>query len=237
MIHAALPAILPGFASPVHDAQQCFRTLLEAMSRPGKPVCLGVLPPVTSLNAAMPASCISGMVAIALTLCDADTQIWLDVCLDTPAMRQHLRFHCGCSIASGPETASFAFIGNAKAMPRFAAFSPGEPEYPDRSATLIIAAKLTAEEQGCLISGPGISPARNPQGLPFGPGGLPAWFWEEWAMSRDGYPLGVDVVFVDSHPSGGNFVRIAGLPRSASAVPPSRFRSGSAGENKICMSR
>ncbi|MDR2800825.1 MAG: phosphonate C-P lyase system protein PhnH [Desulfovibrio sp.] len=237
MSSTVLPGILPGFSTPVHDAQHCFRALLEAVSRPGKPVCLNVLPPVSSLGASVPDSCLSGLVAVALTLCDADTPVWLDVCLDTPAMRQHLRFHCGCSIVSDPGAASFALIGNAETMPRFTSFFPGEPEYPDRSATLIIAARFTAAERGCLVSGPGISPARNPQGLPFCPGGLPVWFWEEWTVNRDGYPLGVDVIFVDSSPSDGNFVCIAGLPRSVSAVSPNRACFGPAGETRACMSQ
>ncbi|MDR3177089.1 MAG: phosphonate C-P lyase system protein PhnH [Desulfovibrio sp.] len=235
MSRAVLPAILPGFASPVHDAQRCFRALLEAMSRPGKPIFLDVLPPVASLGATVPSSCLSGLIAIALTVCDADTPVWLDDYLDTPVMRQHLRFHCGCPIVSGPEAATFALIGNAKAMPRFGCFSLGEPEYPDRSATLIIAADFTATGQECMVSGPGISPVQNPSGMPFGPGDLPAWFWEDWAWNRDGYPLGIDVVFVDSSLSDGNFVRIAGLPRSASAIAPIRACFGAAGEDRTCM--
>jgi alpha-D-ribose 1-methylphosphonate 5-triphosphate synthase subunit PhnH len=238
MTGAVPSALLPGFADPVHDAQQCFRAVLEALSRPGKPASLGVLPPSASLQDAMPATCLSGLIAIALTLCDADTPVWLDSRLDTPAMRQHLRFHCGCPVVSDPGLADFAFIGDAKAMPRFACFSSGDPGCPDRSATLIIAAGLAMMAPDCLVSGPGVSRALHPRGLPFGPAGLPAWFWDDWAMNRAGYPAGVDVLFVDSRRSDGHCVRIAGLPRTASVLPARRRTApGRIRENSSCMSR
>jgi alpha-D-ribose 1-methylphosphonate 5-triphosphate synthase subunit PhnH len=238
MTGAVPSAFLPGFADPVHDAQRCFRAVLEALSRPGKPATLGVLPPPPSVQDAMPAACLSGMIAIALTLCDADTPVWLDARLDTPAMRQHLRFHCGCPVAPDPGLADFAFIGDAKAMPRFACFSSGDPGYPDRSATLIIAADLSMTAPDYLISGPGVSRALHPRGLPFAPAGLPAWFWEDRAMNRSGHPAGVDVLFVESRRSDGDSVRIAGLPRTASALPAKgRAAPGRVREDNPCMSR
>lgn len=231
------PAILPGFTDPVHDAQNCFRTVLEAMSRPGETVPLTALPAVTYLNATMAGACLSGMVSIALTLCDANTPVWLDGRLDTPAMRQHLRFHCGCPVVSDPGRAAFAFIGDAKTMLRFERFSSGTLEYPDRSATLIIAAGFTATAPVRLISGPGVSALRYPQGLPFSPTGLPAWFWDALATNRAGYPLGVDIVFVDSSRPDGDTVRIAALPRTALAIAPDLTGSGPTKENRVCMSR
>ncbi len=228
-------AILPGFTDPVHGAQSCFRTVLAAMSRPGRTMTLRGLPPSTHLNATMPAAGLAGMVAIALTLCDADTPIWLDPYLDTPAMRQHLRFHCGSPIVDEPGQTSFAFIGEAKKMPRFERFSSGTPEYPDRSATLVIAADLTAVAAERGISGPGVPPTEHPEGLPFGLGGLPAWFWDDRTMNQASYPQGVDVIFVDSSPRNTNSVCIVALPRTTSAVPPGRADSGPIKENPKCM--
>ena len=228
------PVILPGFANPVHDAQTCFRTLLEAMSQPGKTVSLSVMPPVTYLNATMPAACLAGMVCIALTLCDTETPVWLDACLDTPAMRQHLRFHCGCPIVPDPGQASLAFIGNARGMPRFDRFSSGDPEYPDRSATLIIAADLTAADPDRRLSGPGVSNAHNPQGLLFGSASLPAWFWDDRAENEAGYPQGVDVFFVESRQTVSDSVRIAGLPRTTFAAPAHQAGSGPFKERISC---
>lgn len=234
---AVQPSILPGFQDPVHDAQQCFRIVLEAMSRPGNPVSLEVMPPARFLNASIPASCLAGMVAIALTLCDADTSVWLDSSLDTPAMRRHLRFHCGCPMAEEPEKADFAFIGDPEKMPRFERFSPGEPEYPDRSATLVLAADIGASSLERGLCGPGISPLRHPLGLPLSVGGLPSWFWEDRAVNQAGYPLGVDVLFVSSRSTGDDSVLIAGLPRTTRAAPPSQPLSGSPKEKQPCMSR
>jgi alpha-D-ribose 1-methylphosphonate 5-triphosphate synthase subunit PhnH len=229
--------ILPGFADPVHDAQTCFRAVLDGMSRPGNTVTLALLPPVIHLNAALPASCLAGMVAIALTLCDAGTPVWLDARLDTPAMRQHLRFHCGCPIVSDPGRAGFAFIGDPKTMPRFECFSSGEPAYPDRSATLILAADFAAAAPYCLLSGPGIPRAGHPQGELFGLAGLPARFWEDRTRTRTEYPLGVDFLFVDTSRTQGGAVRIACLPRTTSAVPVNGTPPLPAKEHKACMSR
>lgn len=238
MSRTSQSAILPGFADPVHDAQNCFRAVLEAMSRPGKTVSLTALPSVTYLNATMPAACLAGMTAIALTLCDADTPVWLDDRLDTPAMRQHLRFHCGCPVVGDPGRASFAFIGDAGKMPKFERFSSGDPEYPDRSATLVLAVDFTASAQDYhRLFGPGISPAQNPQGALFGPAGLPAWFWDDRAVNRTAYPLGVDVIFVDMNRAEGDSARIAGLPRTTSAVPANRAASRTVKENRACMSQ
>lgn len=237
MSSAARSPILPGFADPVHDAQTCFRAVLDGMSRPGKAVTLANVPPVANLNANMPRSCLGGMVAIALTLCDADTPVWLDAFLDTPALRRHLRFHCGCSITSGPERASFALIGDPETMPHLERFFPGDPAYPDRAATLVMAADFSTAGPGRSLSGPGIPRGLHPQGALFGPAGLPAWFWEERAASHAGYPLGVDIIFVDASPSDNDPARIAALPRSTAAVPADRADTLSAKEKSICTSR
>lgn len=228
---------LPGFTDPVHDAQRCFRAVLDAFSKPGTAMPLISAPPPGQLAPGVPASCLSGLIAAALTLCDSETPVWLDAALDTPAMRRHFRFHCGCRIVAEPKEALFSFIGSAKSMPRFCRFSSGCPEYPDRSATLVIAADLSLPGREMLLSGPGISPALHPAGFPFAPSALPEWFWEDWAENHAAYPLGVDIMFVDSDAAEGSFPRIAALPRSTAAVPGGKGAPGAFKEKNTCTSR
>ena len=216
-------ATQPGFADPVGDAQACFRALLEALSLPCRAVPLPVMPPVKYLSATFIPERLAALVAVALTLCDADTPVWLDDSLNTPGMRQHLRFHCGCPIVESPGEARFAFIGNARTMPRLVRFNAGEPEYPDRSTTLVIATDWNTEVTAYHAFGPGISPVQYPGGIPATPGGLPPWFWDDWAENNAAYPLGVDAFFVGTALSDNGGAIIAGFPRTTSVTKAERL--------------
>jgi len=204
---------LPGFSNPVDDAQAVFRTMLQALARPGIPVSLPVLPP------SLPVAGFSqGMLALALTLCDRDTPLWLDDAADTPQARHHLRFHCSTPFAAHPPEASFAFISRPETMPRLSAFSQGRSDFPDRSATLIISADLSESHRHAYeLSGPGVKADSHGKWQRFHLSRLPAWFWEDWEANRAAYPLGVDVLFVDNaeDASGSAQVRLLGLPRTA----------------------
>ena len=211
---------LPGFADPVDDAQAVFRAALAALAHPGLPVSLE-LPPFP-----LPAAGFSsGMTALALALCDQDTPLWLDEAADTPEVRHHLRFHCASPLVSQPQSAFFAFISRPEAMPRLREFNQGRPEYPDRSATLVLGVDLSLSQGLALeVTGPGVK--GNDQGLWRGLrlSGLPAWFWDDWEENHAAYPLGVDVVFV-----GGPGIRLLGLPRTA------RVRRIANEEGRACM--
>ena len=65
---AELPA---GFADKVLSAQSTFRSVMEAMARPGS------VHRITATSGT-PAAMMRGTAAIALTLFDHDTPIWLD---------------------------------------------------------------------------------------------------------------------------------------------------------------
>ena len=233
---AATPVIQPGFADPVHDAQACFRIILDAMALPCKPVSLPTTPPAAHLATAIAAPLLAGFVSVALALCDAETPVWLDESLDTPAMRRHLRFHCGCPLATDPEEAAFAFIGNARAMPRLGRFNAGTAEYPDRSATLVIGVRWDEPGVPRIASGPGIPPGQYPLGLPFSPAGLPCRFWNDWADCHTAYPLGVDAIFMGTNPAREDATLVAGFPRTVSLFAPG-IAAGGGKEKNTCMSR
>jgi alpha-D-ribose 1-methylphosphonate 5-triphosphate synthase subunit PhnH len=164
------PNMMPGFNDPVHEAQIVFRQLLEAVSHPG------VIVDVET-TCAQPGDMSEAMTALALTLFDADTPVYL-------------RFHCGCPIAQSPSEAAFALVGSVECLPRLERFANGTPEYPERSATIIMETPQLTGGAATVLTGPGIRTTRD-----FDPVGLPDWFWSAWAVNHGGFPLGVDAIF------------------------------------------
>ena len=82
-----MTALTQGFTNPVLDCQSCYRAVLDAMSRPALPVRLPVLPPLPVPGGAFG----SGMAALALTLCDDETPLWLQPELRSAALHAYLR--------------------------------------------------------------------------------------------------------------------------------------------------
>ncbi len=187
--------LAPGFADPVHDAQAIFRVVLDAMSHPGRICTLTeplAAPPPTPLGEAA--------AAIALALCDLDTVLWLDAALAPAA--DYLRFHCGSPLAAQPSAAQFAFIGDGTAMPPLDAFALGSDEYPDRSASLVIAVTRLQTGDGLTLSGPGIAEFAS-----LVVDGVPARFWSEREALAELAPRGLDIIFTCGP-------RLAALPRT-----------------------
>ena len=181
-----------GFQNPVHDAQRIFRTLLTALSEPGR-----ILP--LEPCCAPPAGLDPAAAAVILALCDGDTPLWLSPCFADAA--DFFRFHTGAPIVADPGAALFALAG-ASERPSLSALFPGTADYPDRAATLVLAVDRIEGYRGWRLSGPGIPGQRM---MLAGP--LDAAFAEEWRQNRQRFPLGVDVLF-----TAGN--QVAGLPRS-----------------------
>lgn len=187
--------VKPGLADPVFDAQSIFRSAMLATAYPGRVVSIdrGISPP-QPLAVATAALC--------LTLMDLDTPAWLDpqaASGDAPAW---LRFHCGLSLAEETAAARFAIATDAAALPRLYHFHSGDIEYPDRSTTLIVQVPSLAEGPETVWTGPGIKGA-----IRVGIAGLPDWFWSDWDINNEDYPLGVDVLFTSRD-------AIIGLPRT-----------------------
>lgn len=117
-----------GFATPATGAAHAFRAILDAMSRPGIVQ--------TVAGAAPPAPLGSAAGIVALTMCDHATPVWLAPSVATEAVQGWLTFHTGAPIASRAE-AAFAFGTWQEVLP-LDAFAIGTPDYPDRSATLVV---------------------------------------------------------------------------------------------------
>lgn len=187
--------LAPGFESPVHQAQEVFRVLLDATSRPGRPVAF--VPAVTP-----PPPLSASLASIALTLCDHDAPVWLDTALDVAEVRDWLRFHTGCPLTSDSSGAAFAFVSDPLALPTLAAFATGTPDYPDRSTTICVSVDELRPGSGWRLSGPGIDGEARLAVAP-----VRTALVEEMRRNHDLFPQGVDLVFVSSD-------GLAALPRS-----------------------
>lgn len=178
--------LAPGFANPAHDAAHAFRAAMTAMAQPGTiQTVTGPVPPAPLSVAAA---------VLLLTLCDPDTRVHLAGGHDTPNVRRWLTFHTGAQITPSRDC-TFA-VGDWAALLPLTDYPAGTPEYPDRSATLIVAMSALAAE-GAVLSGPGIrDTARlslpDPQPL---------------RANAARFPLGIDLFLTAGD-------RLAALPRS-----------------------
>ena len=179
-------ALEGGFTNAPVEAARGFRAVLDALSRPGRIVeVAGATPPA-------PLSPAAG--ALVLVLCDQTTPLHLAGAHDCPALRDWITFHTGAPLVDAPR-AAFA-LGRWPDLMPLERFACGLPDYPDRSATLIVELDELAP-QGARLSGPGIRDSARLS--------LPevAAFRANHAL----FPLGLDFFF-----AAGN--RLAGLPRS-----------------------
>lgn len=143
----AAEALEGAFLDAPAEAARAFRAALDAMSRPGSIHGMaGARPP-----APLPAA--AG--ALALTLADAETPVWLAPPLRGGAVEGWLRFHANAPLDAAPAEAALAFGSPADLLARLDDFAIGTPEYPDRSTTLVV---LLDDFSGAeaLLRGPGI---------------------------------------------------------------------------------
>ena len=172
-----------GFSRPVFDAQSVFRAVMDAMARPG------TIQPVPAL-AAPPAPLSPIAAAVALTLCDNDTPIWLDAPVQASvAAKSWLGFHTGAPLANTPADAHFAIVAAPAALVALDGFAQGSQEYPDRSTTLILQVDDLAGGQRLRLEGPGIETDAT-----LAPGPMPRHFVEQWKQNNQRFPRGVDIV-------------------------------------------
>ncbi|MGG4604178.1 phosphonate C-P lyase system protein PhnH [Paenalcaligenes sp. Me131] len=185
------PSLQAAFSNPVHQAQQCFRHIAQALAEPGLVEHIALVGSMDALDAASHAS--------ALTLLDSDTPIWISPALDSAALRRHLIFHCACPIVEQPEDAQFVFMSanDTAVLSRLDAGTDRDPEF---SCTVFLQVASLQSGTTTTWSGPGIQHSRNVQ-LPMSPE-----FWQQ----RDAitaFPRGVDICFVAGQD-------MMGLPRS-----------------------
>jgi alpha-D-ribose 1-methylphosphonate 5-triphosphate synthase subunit PhnH len=194
---AELPA---GFVDKVLSAQSTFRSVMDAMARPGSVQRVEAV-------AGEPAGVMRGTAAIALTLFDHDTPIWLDARMSqTSAVAKWLKFHTSAPVTADSSIASFALIGDAPGLPALERFAFGSNEYPDRSTTLILQVESLTTGPAFELRGPGIDGTIVLQATI-----QPPDLFERLAINQTLFPRGVDVVLVHDDV-------IVAIPRTARLI-------------------
>ena len=184
---------LSGFPNPVHDTQQTFRALLEALARPGMmQVAVSITPP---------RGLVPSCAAAALTLFDLETPLWVQPGLSKD-VHNWLLFHTGCPFTDHPQEAEFALLWNIDTMPDLTSFNWGTPEYPEASTSLLLQCADVSSDDWVTLKGPGIAGEINID-LP-----VSAEFWRQWHTMTEHYPLGVDAWCFRGD-------QILGIPRTA----------------------
>jgi alpha-D-ribose 1-methylphosphonate 5-triphosphate synthase subunit PhnH len=192
--------LAPGFSDPVLASQAVFRSVMEAMARPG-------LIAAVAADVAPPAPLGIAAASLALTLLDFETLVWLDHDLAGAAdIAGWFKFHTGASITAEPGAAAFAFIANPVDLPAFDRFCLGSVEYPDRSTTLVLQVEQLSEGGALRLTGPGIKGAHSLSASPLPPG-----FVDRMAANRALFPRGVDLILACGS-------ELAALPRSVHLV-------------------
>ncbi|PSO20924.1 phosphonate C-P lyase system protein PhnH [Bradyrhizobium sp. MOS003] len=184
-IMTTIAELPPGFVDKVLSAQSTFRSVMDAMARPGS--VRRIVP-----GAGTPDRMMRGTAAIALTLFDHDTPLWLDARMaESLELVKWLKFHTGAPVVQDSSIASFALISDGGALPQLERFALGTSEYPDRSTTLILQVDSLEAGRSFELRGPGIDGVAmlNASVKPFD-------LFERLHVNEALFPRGIDVVLV-----------------------------------------
>lgn len=179
-----------GFTTPALDAAHAFRAAMQAMARPGTIQNI--------LGGSGPAPVSDAAACLMLTLCDANTPVFLGHSHDTKDIRDWLAFHTAAQVTERAQ-AMFA-LGTWRDLCPLSDYAIGTPEYPDRSTTLIVEMDAL-DTSGAQLRGPGIKTTTSLN--------LPDI--DAFRANRALFPLGLDFYFTCGK-------TIAGLPRSTEVL-------------------
>jgi alpha-D-ribose 1-methylphosphonate 5-triphosphate synthase subunit PhnH len=185
---------------PVGDLQKVFRKLMRSMSRPGTLADLSE----EALKLDLPFSINKALLLAAMSLLDAEVTFDVASRDGVRASAAELVSKLTYARLAPPGAADYILVpgGGRGAAPAILAARAGTLIDPHLGATLLIEAERIAEGGPLLLSGPGIDGTAT-LGLELETG------WIEARESKNAeYPLGVDLVFVDSE------YRLAAIPRT-----------------------
>jgi alpha-D-ribose 1-methylphosphonate 5-triphosphate synthase subunit PhnH len=190
----------PGFADKVLSAQSTFRSVMDAMARPGS--VQRIVP-----AAGTPGPMMRGTAAIALTLFDHDTPLWLDARMsESLDVLKWLKFHTGAPVVQDSSICSFALIADGRLLPALDRLALGSNEYPDRSTTVILQVDSLAGGSGYELRGPGIDGVASLRAAI-----RPDDLVERLRINETLFPRGIDVVLVADD-------AVVAIPRTARVV-------------------
>jgi alpha-D-ribose 1-methylphosphonate 5-triphosphate synthase subunit PhnH len=133
-----------------------------------------------------------GTAAIALTLFDHDTPVWLDGRMSATAdVAKWLKFHTSAPVVADSSIASFALVGDPENLPALDRFAFGSNEYPDRSTTLVLQVESLTDGPVVEVQGPGIDGSAALRASI-----QPRDLFERLAINAALFPRGIDVVLV-----------------------------------------
>jgi len=185
-------SLAPGLPDDVHDSQQAFRAVLDALARPGQDRLIGPALPGVALGGAL--------ARLLLSLSDDETPVWWqNAALELPMW---LRFHTGAMMAERADAASFAVFTDIAQGFALSDFAAGTAQSPEFSTTLFIELPSLADGPALEWHGPGIETVQR-----VGLQGLPDDFWTQWQANHAAFPQGVDIVFTCGE-------QALGLPRT-----------------------
>lgn len=185
----------PGFADPSLGSQAVFRTLLQALSRPGRIQTMSADTPV-------PAGVHCAAALALLALLDQDCTLWLSPSLQGSPAAVWLRFHTGCQLVERPDQAQFAWVASVDELPALEAFAWGSEFEPEKSTTCLVQTQALQSGHGWTLRGPGIDGFCR-----LAVAGLADEFAAQWGNHHGHFPSGVDLLFCAGE-------RLAGLPRT-----------------------
>lgn len=210
-MNEALASLGQGMTQPVRGSQQAFRTLLSAMSYPGRVMGMpelamdGVQPPA-SQHESHPFGV--AMTVSLLSLLDPEVPLHLHTPLHSATAAAYFRFHCGASLAPASQAPLVAARAADLNPALWTALSQGSDEAPQLGATLLVEVAGLDERQPLAgaallrLRGPGIATEQSLAVL-----GLPAAFWP-WRLSlQRALPRGIDLILCCGE-------RVAAIPRS-----------------------
>lgn len=191
-----LQNVVAGFTHEAFGSQAVFRTSLNALSYPGRPLEM-------PLDCALPRHVQGAAAALLLGLIDSNTTLWMSPSVLHSDATPWLRFHTGCKVVEDVRAAQFIWVAHGDSLPQMSSLMLGSDAYPDQSATCIIETQgFDTDVTDLVLQGPGIDGERALKVL-----GLPDAFLEQWTNNHGIFPRGVDVFLTDA-------THIVGLPRT-----------------------
>jgi alpha-D-ribose 1-methylphosphonate 5-triphosphate synthase subunit PhnH len=178
----------------VFDSQKTFRILLDSMSRPGRCASL----PACSHDE-IPDDLNPFLVTVLRTLCDNRVSFSFPGGSARAAWIRFLQQNCTAPFMP-PERADFVLCEGSRFSADFASVKRGTLEFPQSSATALIAVTRLSEEgepagpapYRLTLTGPGIKGSTCVV-----VSGLDRRYGEERARLNHSFPLGVDLILVD----------------------------------------